>query len=324
MAFNSTGWQNLTAFGKNAPNLISYESSVDDLATVSASGYFNEYLNQLEVGYVIFVEASDDNQLLRVTSVTTNVAVENYQVASIEDGAVTTPKLADLAVTTAKLAELAVTEAKLGALSVTEAKLGALAVTEAKIDALAVTAGKIGALAVTEAKIAALAVTTAKIDSSAVTTAKLDDLSVTTAKLVDGNVTQVKLAANSLDGTVIANLGDASLIGVPSLAITVETPGGATADTDVIMTHKVRVLDVFVVNKENGSTSDTLQVKNLATAITNVMNVSGVADNLIRAEKITVATAVINAAGTLRISQIDGAGSDSPPTIVTVTVVRVA
>lgn len=61
----------------------------------------------------------------------------------------------DGAITTAKLADLNVTAAKLGPSSVTSAKLGSSAVTEDKIGAGAVTTDKLGDLAVTEAKLAA-------------------------------------------------------------------------------------------------------------------------------------------------------------------------
>jgi hypothetical protein len=95
----------------------------------------------------------------------------------LNDGDVTTPKLADGAVTAAKIATLAVNSARLAANAVTSEKLADGAVTEDKIAAAAVTSGKIATNAVSSAKIADEAVTSAKIPDAAITLAKIQNLS---------------------------------------------------------------------------------------------------------------------------------------------------
>lgn len=81
---------------------------------------------------------------VRVEPAVTTIApskVDDYRVrepiqeANIEDGAITTDKLADEAVTTAKIDDLGVTTAKIDASAVTTAKIADDAVTEAKIGA---------------------------------------------------------------------------------------------------------------------------------------------------------------------------------------------
>ena len=70
-------------------------------------------------------------------------------------------------------------------------------ITTAKIAALAVTAAKIASDAVTTAKILDANVTDAKLASDSVTTVKILDSNVTTAKIADGAVTQAKLATGT-------------------------------------------------------------------------------------------------------------------------------
>lgn len=79
MAFDSTKWQTLTGYGA-AVNVFAYSDIVTDtLATIKASGFFNEYIDELTIGDVLFVQATDNYQQLRILSVTTNVTVEDYQ-----------------------------------------------------------------------------------------------------------------------------------------------------------------------------------------------------------------------------------------------------
>ena len=97
---------------------------------------------------------------------------------SLEDGAVTTQKLADRAVTDAKLADGAVTTSKIGNAAVTDDKLADSAVTTSKIDNAAVT----------DDKLADSAVTTSKIDNAAVTDDKLADGAVYGSKIKVGGM----------------------------------------------------------------------------------------------------------------------------------------
>ena len=148
---------------------------------------------------------------------TVTVNIPGGQAGSLDDGSVTTAKLADGSVTTPKLADDAVTGAKIadatihgGALidgTIPTVKIGDSQVTGAKLSSNAVSTGKIADNAITSAKIAAgavgssdlasFAVLASKLNSNAVTTAKIAADAVTEAKIADGAVTSAKLAADA-------------------------------------------------------------------------------------------------------------------------------
>lgn len=89
MAFSSLGFSEMGSGSAYASQrLYGYISSADALATIVASGYFNDYITNLKVADVMFIQGSDDYGLYKVTSVTTNVTVEAFEVADIEDGAI--------------------------------------------------------------------------------------------------------------------------------------------------------------------------------------------------------------------------------------------
>lgn len=147
---------------------------------------------------------------------------------------------------------------------------------------------------------------------------------ITAADIPDASIAQVKLVPNSYDGTIAGNVADANVIGgIPQL-FRINTPGGVTANTDVIVTHKIRVIDVWVVNLAAGTASDTIEVLNGAAAITDVMNASGADTIVTRAANINDANHEIAASGTLRVTETDGGGSDSPAMAVYVSAIRVA
>lgn len=210
MAFDSAQFQALTGYG-TAVNIFSYTTSVDDLADVKVAGYFNEYINELTVGDLMFAQADDNYQQLRISSVTTNVEVEDYQ-----------------------------------------------------------------------------------------------------------------SGPSAITGSDVANLGDASTVGGVPIIFTVETAGGVTADVDIIVANKIKVLDVYAINKANGTASDTIEVKNGANEISSVLDVSGVLNTLVRTTIIETADSTILAGGTLRVTETDGGGSDSPAVTVVINAVRVA
>ena len=136
---------------------------------------------------------------------------------AIDDGAVTTPKLAADAVTEPKIINGAVTSPKIGDGEVTTPKLGTDAVTNPKIINSAVTTPKLAADAVTNPKIindavttpklAADAVTTPKIINDAVTTPKLAADAVTTPKIINDAITTQKIAADAVTRNKIASDG---------------------------------------------------------------------------------------------------------------------
>lgn len=102
----------------NAPKgLYTYNTGDDTVAQVSASGYFNYFLQnqntnirgELYVSDWILVSATDGAVALKVTSVagpitTADINTGGINTADLADNAVTTPKIADANVTLAKLA----------------------------------------------------------------------------------------------------------------------------------------------------------------------------------------------------------------------------
>lgn len=160
--------------------------------------------------------------------------------------------------------------------------------------------------------------------ASFITAGDLADNSVTTPKIVDGAVTLPKVALNALDASIVANLGDVSTTaGIPIL-FRVGTAGGVTANTDITMDAKVVINDVWVVNRAVGTVGDRIQVFNGANAISDIMNIEKVDTAITRALEMDASNEVISAAGTLRVTETDGGGSDSPPTTVYILAYRVA
>ena len=139
---------------------------------------------------------------------------------------------------------------------------------------------------------------------------------VETVKIKDANVTQVKIAANALDGTIAKDAADANVIGGLMVLHRVDVADGATADVDVTLTHKTRVLDVWLVKTAAaGGASDTITVKNGATAITDAMDIN-VADKIIvRAGTIDDAQHEIAAAGTLRVTRTKSSANNVACTV---------
>lgn len=74
MAFSLSGVCRVSAGANaNAPTIMAYATSVDTGAQVAAAGYFNNYVENLDVGDLIFVQASDGPGFYYVTAVTPNV-----------------------------------------------------------------------------------------------------------------------------------------------------------------------------------------------------------------------------------------------------------
>lgn len=81
----------------------------------------------------------------------------------------------------------------------------------------------------------------------------------------------------------------------------------ATADYDRVVDQKIEVIDAHCIKNAAGA-GNTVTVKNLATAITDVM-ATAVDKTITRAATIDPAQSVINAGGTLRASIVKAAGS---------------
>jgi len=133
-----------------------------------------------------------------------------------------------------------------------------------------------------------------------------------------------EIADGTLVGSEVAVVADDNVIGGIPVIHRIDTAGGATANTDVTLTYKTRILDVWTVNLAIGTTSDTITITDGSTDITDAIDISGADKTVARAGTIDNAVHEIAAAGTLRVTETDGGGSDSPAVSVYVLGVRVA
>lgn len=217
----------------------------------------------------------------------------------------------------------------IAALAVDNGKLAANAVDNSKVDAAAAIAwSKMAALTDTHILVGngsnvatdvAMSGDATIANTGAVTIA---NNAVTTAKILDSNVTEAKIAPNTLTGLVVGNTADAPVIGGIPIIFPIATAGGATANTDVTSTHKIQIIDVWVVNTGLGTAGDTIQIFNGASAVTDAIDINKADETVTRAGTIDDTLAVISAAGTLRVTETDGGGADSPSTIVYVLAIR--
>ena len=151
-----------------------------------------------------------------------------------------------------------------------------------------------------------------------------DAVGVTMSGDVTNNNAGVQTLGAVVDGTKAANLAANNTAGGMPVLYHVATAGGATADTDVVVDHKVEVVDAWVLLKGLGTTSDTITIKNGSDAITNAIDIDAADNTRVGLTTRNDAFAQIAAAGTLRITETDGGGADSPACDVMVLCKRVA
>lgn len=129
------------------------------------------------------------------------------------------------------------------------------------------------------------------------------DVMITRSSSLNQNV----VADGALNGTKLANVGNANVIGGVPEIFRIDIAAGALANTDVVMTNKVRVIDAWLVLRGAGVATTTLQVKNGSSAITDAMAASGSNKAVVRAAQIDAAAHEIAAGGTLRVTSATGA-----------------
>lgn len=109
--------------------------------------------------------------------------------------------------------------------------------------------------------------------------------------------------AGAVSGTQLANVDNAAtVVGVPGL-IRINV-ADATGDTDVVMEHKVRVLDAWFRNSGIAAhaATDTVQLKNGADAITDAIAKTATVNAVKRAATINPTYEEIAAGGTMRVA----------------------
>ena len=114
------------------------------------------------------------------------------------------------------------------------------------------------------------------------------------------------LTANELTGRVVANGAAANVIGaIPVRHI--YSIGDAAGNTDIVLTHKTEITDIEVIKTAGaGGAGDTVQLFNGASAISNAMSLNVADQAVVRAGTIDDAQNVVAAAGTLRVTIVDG------------------
>lgn len=130
------------------------------------------------------------------------------------------------------------------------------------------------------------------------------------------------VADGALTGTKVGTVAESNVVGGIPLVYEIPITAGANADTDIVVTHKIRVLDAHLILRGAGVASATLQVKNGSTAITDAMAASGSDKAIVRAASIDDASYEIAAGGTLRVTGASGA--TQPAALVVVSAIRVA
>lgn len=113
---------------------------------------------------------------------------------------------------------------------------------------------------------------------------------------------------NSAGSMLAGKVADANVIGVSPVVHRIAIANGATANTDVVLTHKTRIFDVTVIKTAGaGGAGDTITVKNSTNAITDAIDIN-VADKVVKkAGTIDDAYFEIAAGGTLRVAMVNGA-----------------
>lgn len=124
-------------------------------------------------------------------------------------------------------------------------------------------------------------------------------------------VTVEAAMAEKLTGLRVANVADDAVVGGVEVIHIVDIADGATADKDVVLTHKTEITSVEVVKKSAaGGAGDTITVKNGATAITDAMSINIADKVIVRPLTIDDAQTVIAGGGTLRIAKTKASAAD--------------
>lgn len=133
---------------------------------------------------------------------------------------------------------------------------------------------------------------------------------------------QVGSATTGISGAFTKLMGADNVIGGVPVLHRVDIAAGALAAKNVVLTHKTRVVDAWVVMRGAGVATTLLTVGNGAAAITNGMDVSGADKAVVRAAEIDDAAHEIAAGGSLRVTT--SVGATQPACTVYVLGVRVA
>lgn len=152
------------------------------------------------------------------------------------------------------------------------------------------------------------------------------DIIVIRAHPLDLESPPLAALVSQLNGSHVDEVAnDQTTPGLPVI-IPIAVAGGAAGNEDVVLTQKVRVIDVWAQHTGGaGEASDTIRLYNGANAISDAMSWAGADAAIVRAASIDDAYADVAAAGTLRVTTTDNdAGSDVGAGIVYVLAIPIA
>jgi hypothetical protein len=107
--------------------------------------------------------------------------------------------------------------------------------------------------------------------------------------------------------SVARPIAASNVLGGADLIFRFDLAAGALADTDIVTTDAIRVIDAYLVLRGAGVATTTLTVKNASNAITDTMAASGSDKAIVRAATLDDAYWEIAAGGTLRVTSATGA-----------------
>jgi hypothetical protein len=177
-----TGWTEFSGTF-NGPGDTTFTASCKTMAPIALLNY---------AGTAGYMEIQD----LRIEEVLPATLIQN--------GAITTAKIAANAVTAAQIAANTITATQIKAGTITATEIAADTITAANIAALAITSSELAAGAVTAAKIAAGTITANEIAADTITGAKIAANTITASEIAANTITAAQIAAGTISATEIA------------------------------------------------------------------------------------------------------------------------
>ncbi len=125
------------------------------------------------------------------------------------------------------------------------------------------------------------------------------------AKFATDSIGEDRLTANEITGRIVGNVANANVIGGVPILFRIDV-GDASADTDVVTTHKIRILDAWGLNTGIAAhaSADTWQLKNSTNAITDAVAKTATVNAVKRIGTINPTYHEIAAGGTLRVTAV--------------------
>ena len=139
-----------------------------------------------------------------------------------------------------------------------------------------------------------------------------------------GSIGASEIESSSIGGALAAVVADANEDGGLMVVHRILLASGADANVDVALTEKTRIIDATIVLKGAGTAGSDVQIQNVTTAITDLVDVSAGSDtDVFRPSTIDDAQQEVAAAANLRVAY-SSTGGDFPGAEVYVVGMKVA